>query len=96
MLHKVIQQNGAFLNGQECPLLSYEQIKPYLRSLHTYYKNEFGCEPVFLVDTVTNNYCGGYIVPSDSWEEILFEQYEETAEREIAAHHSKMLENLLA
>ena len=65
--------------------VSYENQKMYIKSLYTYYKDYFNCEPIALITNVTN--VGGVmrIVSENEFNEAIYEEmgvhYVETDER---------------
>ena len=65
--------------------VSYENQKMYIKSLYTYYKDYFNCEPIGLITNVTNNSCVMRIVSENEFDEAIYEEmgvhYVETDER---------------
>ncbi len=86
--------------------LSIEEIYPYRKSLYTYYKDYYGCEPVFMVTFLTNSIAAGKIVPETELNEAIeFEvnngfpmdenDEDQFAEWEQIGANSKLLKDLL-
>jgi len=98
-LHEIIT---AFENDKE---LSYEQIAPFKKSLYTYFKDQFCCEPVLMVTFATNALQGCKIVPSDEFANCVIdyignpdaddEGSEDFAEYETINFNSKMMADIL-
>ena len=64
-LHEIIALNGnanELLNGS---YICTEKFMPYKKSLLTYYRDLYGCEPVVMVSSVFNVGAWGRIVPAD-------------------------------
>ena len=68
-LHEII----AHTDNQEAIL--YDCLQPYLKSLHTYFKDEFGCEPLALAVSVTNACQYILIVPENEAHEALLHYF---------------------
>ena len=65
-LHEIIKANET--DGLD---ISYQAIHPYKKSLYTYYKSLFCCEPILMITAVFNavQYCK--IVPENDFFEAL-------------------------
>jgi hypothetical protein len=66
-------------NEEPSKAISFETLQPYLRSLYTYYKDLFCCEPVLMVTDVFNACQYAKIVSSNDFNEAISE-YLETIE----------------
>lgn len=98
LLHEIIS-----LSEQSETGILIEEIAKYKRSLVTYYKEYYCCEPVLIVTAVFNAAQYGFIAPCDqfSWaidtylnsDDSLNEEGKET-ERELINFQSIMLSNL--
>jgi hypothetical protein len=51
--------------------LLYESIHPYLKSLYTFYKDAFNCEPVLMVTDVYNACQYVKIIPANDFNEAV-------------------------
>lgn len=64
LLHEIIQKNE-----EDKYSILYELLHPYLKSLHTYYKDLFDCEPILMVVSVSNAAQYAKIVSSEDFED---------------------------
>jgi hypothetical protein len=96
-LHEIISTNEDIENS-----ISFEVLQPYLKSLYSYYKDFFCCEPILMVTDVFNACSYAKIVSSNDFNEIL-EDYtkdiEDHEERESSIEtinfNSQMLSDMI-
>ncbi len=97
LLHQIIETND---NGTSALLT--EMLYKYKKSLYTYYKDLFCCEPVLMVTTVFNAAQYALIVPSNEFNEAI-EHYlqneemtdqEKEEQNELTSFQSIMLKDL--
>lgn len=60
-------------NDNENVSFNYEILHPYLKSLYTYYKDFFCCEPILMVTDVFNACSYAKIVPSNEFTDCVCE-----------------------
>lgn len=101
-LHEIIKLN----EDHETSLL-IEALFPYKRSLLTYYKDYFCCDPVLMVTDVSNAAQYGKIVPSNEFKDAIYAYMgvdyvdedktdsEEFCEFETINFNSKLLKDLV-
>lgn len=100
-LHEIIKLN----EDHETSLL-VESLIPYKKSLLTYYKDYFCCEPILMVTSVSNAVQYAKIVPSNEFKDAIYayigvdyvneenEDSEEFAEFETINFNSILLKDL--
>lgn len=65
-LHEIIK-----LNENEETSILIESLLPYKKSLNTYYKDLFSCDPILMVTCICNAVQYAKIVPSDDFLECV-------------------------
>lgn len=98
-LHEIISNME---NDHETALL-YDVIAPYKKLLYFYFKDQFGCEPILMVTSVTN--CTQYvkIVPANEFSDALYHWIESMElnkedadiEGETISFNSRMFKDVL-
>jgi hypothetical protein len=66
------------INSEANKSILFESLHPYLKSLYTYYKDLFCCEPVLMVTDVFNAAQYAKIVPSNEFMEAINEYLEDS------------------
>ncbi len=99
LLHEIISENENHASAIE-----YGQLHPYLKSLYTYYKRQFCCEPVLMVTAVFNAAQYAKIVPSNDFSDAIeaymngwdgFTEDEINSEIEVISFNSRLLKDLI-
>lgn len=87
-LHEIIE-----INDDPGAVISIEVLFQYKRSLLTYYRDAFCCDPILMVTDVFNAAQYGKIVPSDNYHEAQNE-YLETQDlcEEDAQHQAETID----
>jgi len=92
-LADIIELNDKFFSDGT-PVIGYHVLRPYLRSLNVYYRDQY-CEDLILMLTeVINAVQYGAIVPANQFSEILHEFFPEE-DHEIISANSFMLADWL-
>ena len=89
------------INDKGTDAILIEKLIPYKKSLLTYYRDFFNCEPILMVTSVFNAAQYGIIVPCDEIEDAFYiymgseiENNCEAEEKETIMFNSILLSNL--
>ena len=66
-----------------CLPVSYEDLAGKFNTIKVYIRENYFCDAVFMVTFLTNNICGGYIVPVDNYQEELDRLAEDEEDKEL-------------
>jgi hypothetical protein len=85
-LHQIIEANE-----QDGKSILLEAMHPYFKSLRTYYKDYYGCEPTLMITSVSNAAQYGRIVPCEEYFEALNAYTTDEDEQDVINFNSKLI-----
>lgn len=85
-LHQIIEANE-----QQKTTILLEAMHPYFKSLRTYYRRHYLCEPTLMITSVTNAAQYGKIVPCTSYFEALNSFTTDEGEQDVINFNSKLI-----
>ena len=86
LLHQIITKNENFTTS-----ILVELLHPYKKSLYTYYKDLFCCEPVLMVTGVFNAAQYAKIVPSNEFNEAIESYLDENLTEQEKQDESELI-----